>query len=97
MVLFSALMMWSFSSKEYRGLRQNNPHTNSFMAFLHSLNYWDFIRDAAAAIAFFFNSARHEPHVRGGFEWAFGVRGKHSVLSSLNVDKQMNEVDDSKV
>ena len=92
MVLFAALMMWSFSSKEYRGLRQNNPHTNSFMAFLHSLDYRDFIRDTAAAIAFFFNSSRHEPHVRGGFESAFGIRGTPGISSSLNVDEQMREV-----
>lgn len=80
--------MWSFSSKDYRGLRGDRPHTNSFMAFLHSLNYWDFIRDTAAAIAFFFNYARHKPHTRTAeqvdFDHAFGVGGTPSASSSSN-------------
>ena len=96
MVLFAALMMWSFSSKEYRALRGDRPHTNPFMAFLHSLNCLDFIQDATASIAFFKNFP-HESQMRRKLEGAFRIGGTPGISSSLNVDEQMREVDDPKI
>jgi hypothetical protein len=78
MVFFSALMLWSFSSRDYRAMRGGRPHTNSFKAFFHSQNYWDFIRDIGLALKFFFNSALRRPYYdrsaeRDNFDDAFGV------------------------
>ena len=92
MVLFAALMMWSFSSKEYRALREDRPHTNHFMAFLHSLNYWDFIQEAAASFAFFFKISRHRSKMRRNFESAFHIGDAPGISSNSNVDEQMREV-----
>ena len=86
-------MMWSFSSKEYRALREGRSHTNSFLSFLHSLNYWDFIRDTAAAIAFFFDFARRKPHTRSGFDSAFGVGGPNSSSFSFKRVDVSEEMD----
>jgi len=78
MVIFSALMLWSFSSKEYRAMRKGRPHTNSFTAFFHSQNYWDFIRDTGLALKFFFDYALRKPYTHSAesnqFDTAFGVR-----------------------
>lgn len=80
MVIFSALMLWSFSSKDYRAMREGRPHTNSFMAFLHSQNYWDFIKDSYLAIKFFVRYALGRPDTHSAkadkppdFDQAFGV------------------------
>ena len=91
MVLFTAFMMWSFSSKEYRALRKDRPHTNPFMAFLHSLNYWDFIQDAAASTAFFFKISPHKSQMHSDFDSAFDTGDTPNISSSLNLDEQMQK------
>jgi len=75
MVIFSALMLWSFSSKDYRTIRGDHPHTNSFKAFLNSQNYWDFIRDTGLALKFYFDSAlgRSHQYSPNQYDTAFGV------------------------
>jgi Gpi18-like mannosyltransferase len=77
MVFFSALMLWSFSSKDYRAMRKGRPHTNSFKAFFHSQNYWDFIRDTGLALKFFFDTLLRRSYINpaepDGFDTAFGV------------------------
>jgi hypothetical protein len=77
MACFAALMLWSFSSKDYRAMRGELPHTNSFKAFLHSQNYWDFIRDTGLALKFFVDYALRKPYTHTAepaqFETAFGV------------------------
>jgi len=91
MVLFAALMLWSFNSRDYRAMRGDRPHTNPFKSFLHSQNYWDFISDIGAAFKFFFDYALCRPYTRSAeqvdFDTAFGVRhddGYPSPSSSLN-------------
>lgn len=77
MVFFAAFMLWSFGSKDYRAMREGRPHTNSFRAFLHSQNYWDFIKDTGLALKFFFDYALCRPYTRSPpqdqFDTAFGV------------------------
>jgi len=77
MVFFAAFMLWSFSSKDYRAMRGGRPHTNSFKAFFHSQNYWDFIKDTGLAFKFFFDYALCRPYTRSPtqdqFDTAFGV------------------------
>lgn len=70
-------MLWSFSSKDYRTIRGDRPHTNSFKAFLNSQNYWDFIRDTGLALKFYFDSALGKSHQYSPnqYDTAFGVNG----------------------
>ena len=90
MVFFAAFMLWSFSSTDYRAMRGERPHTNSFTAFFHSQNYWDFIKDTGLALKFFFDYALRRPHTRSAaqdqFDTAFGVNrnGDFSNASLLN-------------
>lgn len=42
MVIFATVMIWSFPSKEYAGLPRQMGSTR---AFLHSLNFSDFLLD----------------------------------------------------
>lgn len=89
MVIFSALMLWSFSSKEYRAMRKDGrPHTNSFKAFLHSQNYWDFIRDTGLALRFYLDSVlgRSRKYSPDQYDTAFGVNGVPIVPSSTSFE-----------
>ena len=81
-----------FHFKEYRALCKDCPHTNPLVAFLHSLNYWEFIQEAAASIVFFFKVSPHKSQIRRKFESAFHIGVTFGTSSSLNVDKQMREV-----
>jgi len=77
-------------------MRKGRPHTNSFKAFFHSQNYWDFIKDTGLALKFFFDYALRRPHTRSPsqdqFDAAFGVRwnGGYHDTSPLN---EMNTYD----
>jgi len=77
MVIFSALMLWSFSSKDYRAMRGDWHPTNSFKAFLNSQNYWDFIRDIGLALKFYFDAVlgRSHKYSPDHYDTAFGVDG----------------------
>ncbi|KZP10495.1 DUF300-domain-containing protein [Athelia psychrophila] len=92
MVVFSALMMWSFSSAPYRAMRGDKPHTNSFMAFLNSMNYWDFIKDTYMAVKFFVRYAMGKPgtHSKGdvpNFDTAFGVDGYNNLPNQYSINQ----------
>lgn len=93
MVIFAALMLWSFSSKDYRALRGDRPHTNSFKAFFHSQNYWDFIRDTGLALKFFIDYALRRPHTRSSeqvhFDSAFGVHHNGGLSGSSPSSSEM--------
>lgn len=89
MVAFSLLMLWSFSSAPYRAMRGEKPHTNSFMAFLHSQNYWDFVKCSFLAVWFSVRYAigRPDSHTstagEPGFDEAFGVRRSHRYFADV--------------
>jgi hypothetical protein len=94
MVFFAALMLWSFGSKDYRALRGERPHTNSFKAFLHSQNYWDFIRDTGLAFNFFFDYVLGKSYTRSAdsraFDTAFGVQHNRGYSGSSSRSNKMN-------
>jgi hypothetical protein len=95
MVFFSALMLWSFGSRDYRAMRNGRPHTNPFKAFLNSLNYWDFISDTGAALKFFFNYALRRPQTdsteRDQFDTAFGIHYSNPTASWSQMNLRTDE------
>jgi hypothetical protein len=95
MVIFSALMLWSFSSKDYRALRGDSPHTNSFKAFLHTLNYGDFISDIGASLKFYFNSIlrRSPTSSPDQYDAAFGVNGDSHPSEDIALVREANTTD----
>lgn len=97
MAIISGLMMWSFTSAPYRAMRGDRPHTNSFMAFLNTLNYWDMSRDTYMSFKFFMRYAMGKPGTRSkgdvpNFDTAFGVKGYNNLPNQYQTTSRPGSV-----
>ncbi|KAI8459772.1 organic solute transporter Ostalpha-domain-containing protein [Phakopsora pachyrhizi] len=61
MVLFSIVMLFSFSWKPYKGL-DNKTKTNILKSFIHSQNYRDFFDATISSLCFFWDYTRGKPY-----------------------------------
>ncbi|KAG0140602.1 hypothetical protein CROQUDRAFT_664978 [Cronartium quercuum f. sp. fusiforme G11] len=61
MVVFSIIMIFSFSWKEYQ-LMEPTRRTSAFRSFIHSQNYSDFCIELYSSMKFFFDYARGKPY-----------------------------------
>lgn len=89
MVFFSVLMMWAYTSNEYRVA--GNKKTSIWRPLWDSINYWDFVTEIGGSFKFFFNYARGASSTHSSkkmnFAQAFGVGGR----SVADGDKSLTE------
>ncbi|KAG2753785.1 DUF300-domain-containing protein [Suillus brevipes Sb2] len=89
MVFFSILMMWAYTSNEYRVA--GNKKTSIWRPLWDSVNYWDFVTEIGGSLKFFFNYARGTPSTHSSkkmnFAQAFGV-GSRSVADGKSLTEE---------
>ncbi|GJN87385.1 hypothetical protein Rhopal_000334-T1 [Rhodotorula paludigena] len=67
MVIMSIVFAWAFSYKEYKAMRAlGAKHTSVWRSILHSLNYYDFLREGWRSLVFSWNFIRRKPGTHAG-------------------------------
>ncbi|KAJ7287484.1 DUF300-domain-containing protein [Mycena rebaudengoi] len=76
MIFFSALMMWAFTSNEYK--KPGSPATSIWRPLWDSINYADFAKEIFGSLKFYFCGAPRRDTAKLDFGEAFGVSGRGS-------------------
>ncbi|KAI0280624.1 DUF300-domain-containing protein [Russula aff. rugulosa BPL654] len=75
MIFFAALMMWSFSWKEYR-VQPRERHTSIWRPLWDSINLWDFVVEIGSELSYFaslITGRRPAPSTKRSFGQAFDI------------------------
>ncbi|KAA1088209.1 hypothetical protein PGTUg99_026076 [Puccinia graminis f. sp. tritici] len=101
MVVFSVVMIFSFSAESYKALKPGQT-TSGWKSFFHSQNYGDFLFEAYISLCFFKDYAMRKPYTRSAskqtkatgldFDQAYSWADGHSAPAQ----EQPTEVTDDK-
>ncbi|POV95261.1 hypothetical protein PSHT_15762 [Puccinia striiformis] len=93
MVVFSIIMIFSFSADSYKAINPGQT-TSGWKSFFHSQNYSDFLVEACVSLAFFRDYALRKPYTRStnkptkatglDFDQAYAWADRHSLVEENN-------------